>query len=194
MMGGKMETDDSPFWNYLSKLDIPAENLAVLQSEHYQVYSKGYTPQERNGNKYSLWEYQLFYDTDELYLLKSSLQTLVDARTGEERRRKFKEAWIKILQGHIGKLESEELENYSIEEVEKMVFGLPGTSDFLGLRLRDLDDKARLPDHDFNKWVTRIEGRLKIIGYIFRGLPAFDEYHFLSNTERFYWIPQSFLP
>ena len=194
MMGGKMQTDNSPFWNYLSKLDIPSENLAILKSEHYQIYSKGFTPQQRNNMNYPLWEYQLFYTSDGLYELKRSLQMLVDARTSDVRRTKFKEAWMKLLEGHIGNLEPEELESKSIGEIEKLIFGLPGTSDFLGLRLGHLEDKARLPDYKFERWVTRIEMNLKTIEKIFNRLPVYEEYHFRSNDEVYFWIPQSFLP
>jgi len=196
MMGKGMEKDDPPFWNYLSKLkEIPAENLAILKSERYQIYSKGVTPQQINGSQYPLWEFQLFYDSDGIYELRQSLKSLINAQSGEEKRRLFKEAWIKLLKQHIGNLESEELENYSVGEVEKKVFGLPGTSELLSkLRLRDLDDKARLSDHEFAKWCQKIESTSRWIYTISNNPDLYKEYTFLYDIDRFYWIPQSRLP
>ena len=187
-------TQSSPFWNYLAKMGVPPENLGILKSEHYQIYSKGYTALERKGLSYPLWEYQLFYTLDDLHDLKSSITKLINARTGDERREKFVEAWKTLLKGHIGNLGVEEIENKYVEELEKLVFGLPGTSEFLRLRLRDLSDPAKLSDGELDRWITRIQSNLKRIENIYNGVPAFAEYSFLSNDQRYFWIPQSFLP
>ena len=195
MMGkGIDSTSSSPFWNHLAKMGVPPENLAILKSEHYQIYAKGYTSLERKGLSYPLWEYQLFYTLDDLHDLKSSITKLINARTGDERREKFVEAWKTLLKGHIGNLGVEEIENKYVEELEKLVFGLPGTSEFLRLRLRDLSDPAKLSDGELDRWITRIQSNLKRIENIYNGVPAFAEYSFLSNDQRYFWIPQSFLP
>ena len=197
MEGGKIGKDDSPFWSFLSKMDdVPPENLPIILSEHYQIYSKGYTPFQRNCDQYPLWEYQLFYDNEGLNDLREALHNLNIARDVPEKRRRFKEVWLEILKGHIGLESSEvaELENYSVGEIEKLVFGLPGTSEFLNRTLRDLEDRSKISDFEFDKWLDRINTKFIKIDKIFNKTSAYKEYFFQSNEKTFFWIPQGFLP
>ena len=192
--GSQSFNPEAPFWKYISKISMPAKNLEILISERYQIYSKGFAPQKQASLKNPLWQYELFYTSDEIYELSRSFNALVNGRTGAERREKFQLAWKTLLKGHIGNINPEEFENMTIEEIEKQVFGLPGTSAFLKLRFRDIDDKAKLSDQELEIWIYKIESNKSKIERIMNLSKGFEEYSFLSNDQRYFWIPQTFLP
>jgi hypothetical protein len=182
-------------WLQLAKSKIPPENMQILQNGHYQAYFIGHTPMKNSRLTSDLWQYELFYTSDEFFEVKNSFKKLIEARTANDRRKCFKEAWKQLLAKSLGERSTQNIESMFIEDVERMVFGLPGTSEFLKLRLTDIDDQAKLSNTKLNEWMVNIEKKSKKLENIFNSSNGVEkEYSFDSNDLRYYWIPQQLLP
>jgi hypothetical protein len=186
---------------------MPSNAWEVLSKNRFQMYINGYTPVSVSGMRYPLWQKDLFATDTELDDLIKRIEELNNAGTSKERRKQFKAAWLQILKNHVGNLSDKEimatsaspgdqsLMEKSIGEIEQMVFGLPGTSDFLSLKLSDLDDKAMIDDIKLESWVKKITGKLAKLYEIKRNEnKLWDEYSFVSNKVRYFYIPQALLP
>jgi hypothetical protein len=183
---------DAPFIKYLLSIGMPPENIPILMNEHYQVYTRGFTPVSVTGLKNPLWESQLFFTSEELHDLNKGCRVLEEAVTSEDRRNKFQQYWERMLSSHIG----EEIEdNPYLQDIELKKFGLPGTSDLLKqIRLKDIPDKAKLSDDQLERWIAKILSNTRKLEKIYNRNEAFKEYWWATNDEYYYWIPQVFLP
>jgi len=79
--------------------------------------------------------------------------------------------------------------------INEMVFGLPGTSDFLkDVKLVDITDPLRFPDRDLRRYVEGIQKKLGELRMI-TDTPE-DKVHFVfrSNEITYYWIAEDLIP
>jgi hypothetical protein len=183
---------------YLSRLNIPTDNLKILADEHYQLYYKGFTAYSTKGLTNPLWQYDLLYSRDELNRVVNYIEMLPNASTITDLRNCFFTAWIEILKSELGgqRKSTNELENMGFDEIEELVFGGVGSTDLLNNKLRDIKDPAKIPDKELIIWQNNIDKRLKKLKNILNTTQTTVEiYSFLSSSEeRFFWIPQTFLP
>jgi hypothetical protein len=123
----------------------------------------------------------------------SKFDALIDAYTASSQRTKLKEVWLELLQNHLGDDYSrEDAENMTFEEINQKVFGLPGTSDLLKVRLRDITDPSVVTDAEFYTYVTNIRNKRIELDKIFNDNNY--TYGFYSYDTHYFWISQDLLP
>lgn len=191
----KVDFFASGVWLAIEKAGISPDQMKILLDEHYQMYMPGYTSLRKSNFGSNLWQYDLFYTNDEFFELKKSFEKLTESSTAPQRRKLFAEAWRQLLTKSLGEKGTEENLSKTIEEVERMVFGLPGTSEFLKLTLADLEDPAKFSNEKLSIWQINIERKLKKLNSIWNNAGGNEkEFSFDSNDNRYFWVPQTFLP
>jgi len=191
----KVDFFASGVWLAIENAKISPEQMKILLDEHYQMYVTGYTTLRKSNSTTSLWQYDLFYTSDEFFDVKKAFEKLTESISAPQRRKLFSEAWRQLLTKSLGERGTEEIGSKTIEEAERMVFGLPGTSEFLGLKLSDLDDPAKFSNEKLSIWQSKIDMKLKILNRIWNNAGGNDkEYSFDSNDTRYFWVPQTILP
>ncbi|MEM7657433.1 MAG: type VI secretion system protein TssR domain-containing protein [Bacteroidota bacterium] len=179
---------------YLSQtLGLSQEQLKQIAGKNYQLFMPAYAPLQVSGMNKPLFQYVLFLTRKELSTLNRDLSKLVDASNNSEARRAMKDAWISLLEAHIGGVDRSEMEEMSMEEVGDKVFGIPATSSLLANRkLKDLEDRSVVSDAEFRTYVNDIRDKLRDLERIFNANNY--KYSFMSNDQAYYWIEQALLP
>jgi hypothetical protein len=179
--------------NFLSQQNFSEEQLAVLADEKYQMYIPGYASTMISGLEEPIFQKVLFLTRMELGELLSDISRIQTSGSGNEQRENMQNAWRTLLKQHIGDIKQEEIANTSMEDISKMVFGLPSQSKFLeNIKLADIIDPAVMNDRTFQQYVSEIDKKYSSIKKIYDS----DNYlySFRSNDLPYYWIEQSMLP
>jgi hypothetical protein len=180
---------------FTNNKDLPPNALEILSKDRFQMYESGFTSLKAKEMKSGLWQFDLFLTSTEFESIVTIMEKLVIAGKENERRKYFKIAWYELLKAHAGNLNDEELKNKSIGEVEQLMFGLPGTSEFLNLKLDDLEDKAKIDNIQLEKWVNLIKTKYDRLLEIKDNVnSAHTEFSFLPGNTRYFYIPQYLLP
>lgn len=176
--------------------NLPPDAWEILSQKRFQMYTKGYTPLKIYGQTENLWQLNLFLTDEELRDIQYQMRKLVDANNKMDRRKACKEAWKELLKDHTGNLTEEELNKMTIGEMEKLIFGLPGNSSFLNLKLEDIDDEAKFTVDDMRIWKNIVNTKLDMITKIVgNSNDLWKDYSFLpNNSQRYFYLPQDFLP
>ena len=191
----KVDFFASGVWLKIEQAGIAPDQLKILLDEHYQMYFTGFTTLRKSNLTSNVWQFDLFYTSDDFFEVKKAFEKLIESTSSPERRKLFAEAWRQLLSKSLGEHGTEDVGSKTIEEAERMVFGLPGTSEFLGLKLSDLDDPAKFSNAKLGLWQLSIEKKLKNLNRIWNNAGGNEkEYSFDSNDNRYFWVPQSFLP
>ncbi|MCH8903501.1 MAG: VWA domain-containing protein [Bacteroidetes bacterium] len=178
---------------YLSELGIPEEQIDIISNKNYQLYIPGYTAYQLDGHEHPMFKHVLFFGIKDLGDLIRGIENLLDARTRGEQRQKMKEAWIEILKKHVGGIAAAQIEEMTIEQINELVYGLPGTSKLLKIKLGDITDQAVVSDAQFYEYYTHIKERHYQLDRIYTAAGSY-EYSFRSNDIIYFWIPQDLLP
>lgn len=179
--------------DYLRKLNIPDNRLNLVLEQKFQFYMTGWTTLEVDGLKHPLFKSVLFLTRFELGELLNDFDDLMIVTNAADQRQAMKEAWIGLLQKHIGNVEVSELEEKTMEEISEMVFGLPSTSELLAnVKLKNITDPAAFDDRNFQNLVAQIERKQRQLDRIFN--KDNYEYSFSSNDVMYYWIEEDLLP
>lgn len=150
----------------------------------------GYAPPGTSNRKNDLWQFNLFYTMDEFFDVKKTFEKLTESMSAPERRRLFSDAWRQILAKSIGN-DSPDYKSITIGEVETLVFGLTGLSEFNTLTLSDLDNPEKFSNEKLGIWQSVIEKRLKGLDKIWNSA---GEFSYNINGNRYFWLPQAYLP
>ena len=179
---------------YLSEtLGLDETQLQQIAGKNYQLFMEAYAPIKLNSHTNSLFQYVLFLTREELATLVRDLGKLVDASNNSEARKAMVDAWVSLLEAHVGNMNREEMQDLSMEEVGNKVFGIPATSSLLASQpLKDLEDRKAVPDNQFRQYVSDIRDKLREIERIFNANNY--KYSFMSNDRTYYWIEQTLLP
>lgn len=180
---------------YLSRLNIPSENIKILSDKHVQLYYDGYTPVEASGLTSPLWQYDLLLTLSDLSDLLKKIEKFPEASNDNDLREQFYATWKELLQMVLGKSNVDEFEDKSFEEIENLIFGGVGTTDLLDNKLKDILDPNKISNEKLQSWQYQIEQKEKKLKDIANQItPASKAYCFISNDEKYYWIPQQLLP
>lgn len=178
---------------FLNNHGINDEELNIIKSRNYQIYTVGTSPLYVNQQKQPIFKQVLLLSRIELHQLWDSINRLIVAGSMDEQRRRMSHVWKELLKEHTGEMSNEEMENLSMEEIYEKVFGLPSTSDMLrNIKLRDILDRGKFSDEDFAMYLVRIKNKDKELFKIIN--MDNHEYSFRSNEQVYYWIPQDILP
>ena len=179
--------------DYLRALEIDDEKLKILMKENYQLYMPGYTQLRVEGQEYPLFNFVLFMSNQELGNLLTVFDDLIDATTGFDQRSEMKAVWLDILEKHVGdEFSREEMENMTFEEINRKVFGLPGTSNLLTEKLSHLTNPSIISDDKIFNYVRGVARKRQELSNIFNSENY--PYSFMSNDIKYFWISQEILP
>lgn len=181
---------------YLSSMNIAPDNIKHLAEKHAQLYYEGLSAMNTKQLSYPVWKFELLYTQKDLGELINSMDRMQYVDDDTELRENFDKVWRELLKGHLGKSpSSDELEDKSLGDIEKLVFGCVGTTPILTMKLGDLKNKDKISIKELHGWAMEIDKKQKILARIFnQTTPDVAKYTFDSNEERYYWIPQSLLP
>jgi hypothetical protein len=129
----------------------------------------------------------------ELGGIVSDISRLLQKKSGNEVRRHLHNTFLKILEEHLGEMGNENIGNKSMEEITRLLFGLPSTSRMLrDVRLDDILDPVRFSDDKLLFWVGEMEAKLTRLKKI-QNSENYEQ-SFESNDEIYYWLAQDLLP
>jgi hypothetical protein len=179
--------------DFLRKMGIPEEKLRIILSENYQLYFPAFSSMYVKGLTYPLYKEVLFMTQLELGDLLNKFDALADAYTASSQRQRLKQVWLELLKSHLGDdLTKEEAENMTFEQINEKVFGLPGTSNLLKVKLGSLTDESVVSDSEFYTYIQNIKNKRFELNKIFND--GNYEYGFYSYDTHYFWIPQDLLP
>jgi len=179
--------------NILVQSGVSMEQLELLKKARFQFYTTGYSDLQPKGFTFPLFQTVLFINRLELGGIVSDISRLLQKKSGNEVRRHLHNTFLKILEEHLGEMGNENIGNKSMEEVTRLIFGLPSTSRMLrDIKLDDILDPVRFPDDKLVFWVNDMEIKLSTLKKIQNSEKY--EYSFESNDEIFYWLQQDHLP
>ena len=194
--GGVKNIDDG-LLTYLTSLGISAENLRLLAEEHAQLYYVGFSANSIKNTKYPVWQFDLLYSNEEFQKMVSYVNMLSEENSPDnyQLREAFYNAWVEIVKSHIGSVKlNKEIADMQIAEIEALVFGAVGTTPLLQHTLKEIKDKAIIPDKDLHTWLFAIDKKKQKLNNIANMTSDSKNYSFTSHDDRFYWIPQKMLP
>ena len=181
---------------FLARMDISLENLKILADKHVQLYYEGYSYPTNKKLKDQVWQNEILCSTDDMYSIVNVIQKLDDKSTNEsELRDGFIEAWKVTLRRMIGDKKMSEIEDISLEDAERMVFGGVGTTKLLDYKLKDFRDPTKVSHTDLRIFLGEIGKKYRLLNSIYQGVGKdAEKYIWISNESKFYWIPQRLLP
>ncbi len=181
---------------FLARLDISPRNLQILADKHVQLYYEGYSFPTNKKLKAPVWQNEILCSNDDLFNIVKVLGNLVDASKNEsELRDNFIEAWKQTLRPIIGEQKRSEVEDMSLEEAERLIFGGVGSTELLDHKLKDFRDPTKVSTIDLRVFAGEISKKHKRLSDIFNGVTKeVQKYIWTSNELKYYWIPQRFLP
>lgn len=182
------------FRKFLIPLNLMGKHMEVMQSEVYYNYLTGYVAILADDCTHPLWQYQLFCTMDEVYELKSALQKLVDSRVENLARDVFIEYWMDLMISKQPRLSRTEIKRKTLKEVEIFLFGFYRDSRYADFMLEEIADPGKIPDSELISWIEHIKSSVRELDKIFNLYPTHSDYSFVSNDERYFWIPCRFLP
>ena len=179
--------------DFLRKMGIPESKLKIILTENYQLYFPAYSPMKIKGLNHPLYKQVLFMTLRELGDLLNKFDALADASTSSGQRQRLKEVWMEILQSHLGDdFSREQAENMTFEKINEKVFGLPGTSALLHIRLADITDPSVVKDPELYKYIVNIKKKRIELDDIYNN--GNYKYGFHSYDTQYFWISQDLLP
>lgn len=179
--------------DYLRKLNIPDMRLNLVLEQKFQFYMTGWTTLDVDGLAHPLFKSVLFLTRFELGEILNDFDDLLIVTSAADQRKAMKDAWVGLLQKHIGNIDIAEIEDKTMEDITQMVFGLPSTSDLLkSVKLKHITDPAAFDDRNFQNLVTQIQRKQRQLDRIFN--QDNYEYSFSSNDVMYYWIEEDLLP
>jgi hypothetical protein len=179
--------------DFLRKMGVPESKLKILLEENYQLYFPAYSSMRVKGLEHPLYKQVLFMTLRELGDLLTKFDALADAFTASDQRQKLKEVWMELLQSHTGDdISRDQAENMTFEEINEKVFGLPGTSALLQVRLKDITDPSVVDDAKFYEYVQNIKKKRLELDKIYNNKNY--EFGFYSYDTQYFWISQDLLP
>ena len=176
---------------FLSEMNLPEEKLDVIIDEHYQLYFPGFTKLTVDGLVHPIFNSVLFLTRKELSRMLIKFETLLNAVSASDQRQKMVEAWIELLKKHTGGTEDEFMD-LTMEDINQKIFGLPGTSNLLTVKLKNITDPAIVDDRTFQAYVGQVQRKQRALNKIFN--KDNYEYSFSSNDQKYYWIAEDLLP
>lgn len=179
--------------DYLRRLNIPDMKLNLVLEQKFQFYMTGWTTLDVDGLEHPLFKSVLFLTRFELGEILNDFDDLLIVTSAADQRKAMKDAWVGLLQKHIGNIDVAEIEEKTMEDITEMVFGLPSTSDLLkSVKLKHITDPAAFDDRNFQNLVTQIQRKQRQLERIFN--QDGYEYSFSSNDVMYYWIEEDLLP
>jgi hypothetical protein len=179
--------------NILVQSGVSNEQLELLKKARFQFYTTGYSDLQPEGFTYPLYQTVLFINRLELGGIVSDISRLLQKKSGNEVRRHLHNTFLKILEEHLGEMGNENIGNKSMEEITRLLFGLPSTSRMLrDVRLDDILDPVRFSDDKLLFWVGEMEAKLTRLKKI-QNSENYEQ-SFESNDEIYYWLAQDLLP
>ncbi|MBS4057875.1 MAG: VWA domain-containing protein [Bacteroidales bacterium] len=179
--------------NILAQSGISKDQLEILKRSRFQFFVTGYTAAQPKTLKYPLFQSIIFITRTELGEIVSDLSRLLQKKSGNEVRRHLQDTFKKLLEEHLGESGTNNLEGKSMEEVTKLLFGLPSLSSFLsGVNWISITDPSAFTDDMLTGWINEIEIKFKKL----KSIQNENDYKFSfeSNDEVYYWISQQNLP
>ncbi len=164
-----------------------------LSDINYQWFITAYAPYQANGLSKPLYEYQLFVNQGEYERLKDALATLVSG-SGNPRDNLYN-AYLQILRTHYGGVETAQLvkmnQNSFLSTIQEMVTGINAQNElFQKYKLRDLTNESIVENKDIYAINDLVHSKIKLL----QSLETDPRYTTIISGNRYYWIPQDYLP
>jgi len=194
---GTYTTDNytAMMYEFMANMDIPIENLKLIDGSRFQFYVEGYTPRKVKGLNFPIWKPVLFLSDAELGDMRVILGHLLDAtNSGNSRRDRLKDVWLNILKDHIGGgISDYEMNQMTMEEITAMVNELPHSTNILkDFKLVEITDPAIVSDTLISQYINDIRKKYNELARISNSVDY--EYRFRSNGFSYYWIDENLLP
>jgi hypothetical protein len=181
---------------FLNNLNIDKSKVEFLCDKKFQIHAEGFAPLTATGLEHPLFRKTLLLSRNDLSKILGFIDNLYAATTMGDRRIAIQNAYIDMIERHIGKMDKQELMLLTVEEISSKVVGLPGTNSFINkIRLEDLTNPGVIPDHELNIYANEIDRKRESLRRIFnesRYNPY--EYSLELNEVVYYWIEDNLLP
>ncbi len=180
----------------LEKFSKDPKLLQKLVAENYQFFVKGYTPISSPKLTNPFYKYVLFLTESELRSLIEQLERFdvkANAANLKEGRQELYNTFLDVLTKFIGAKEATNRikQEANLEEVMKLVVGLPAQSELLRkTKIQDLKTERAFSNQDFLQMIDYLSLKRKQL----ENALVSKSYKFDDGGEDLFWIPQEFLP
>ena len=175
----------------LHTMGVESAQLSTIGEQKYQLYTQGWAPLKR-AEEGDLFKRVLLLDRRELSAMVHVMGKLHSTVSGADERKRLYDTWIQVLQDYLGESEFPMAGDLSFEQLNDQVFGLPGNSDLLDMKLKDILNLNEFSDADLRKYVNRVKAKHRTLLTVFN-----DDnypYAFRSDEVPYYWIDEEFIP
>jgi hypothetical protein len=176
--------------NFLSQMNVNVELLEATSESNIQLFVEGYTPKRVEGLNSDLYQYVILVDDLEFNdMLLTINKFIYMGNSLEEQRRGLEETYKSVVASHFGPTESKNIiKNSSLEEIHKLLFGLPGNSSFLNsMKVADI---TKMDPGEMRRYVDTMTDKYSLL----REWQGSEKNCFYSGGQRFYWLPQRLMP
>jgi len=187
---GKRSNMNEAARNFLSQMNIDINLLEATSESNIQLFVEGYTPKKVDGLASDLYQYVILVDDLEFSDMLYTINRFIDRGNSlEEQRRGLEDTYKSIVSSHFGPSESKNIiKNSSLEDIHKLLFGLPGNSSFLSsMKVADI---SKMDAQEMQRYLNLMTDKYSLLSE-WKGSP---KNCFYSGGQRFYWLPQRLMP
>ncbi len=178
-----------------TELKMTDNEFDILFQKKVQLYQEGYTSLMAAGNE--VFEPVLLLSNGELSSQINLLNNLANAASGSSKRIEIVKVWKRTLRDVVG-LSDAEIEKLSLEDVNRMLYGIPIKTNILGgKKVSDFLDPAKISDLQINTYANQIDQKYAALYSIFNApdnASIVVDKMFYSQENKFFWIPFTYLP
>ncbi|MEO1438491.1 MAG: hypothetical protein AAFV80_23330, partial [Bacteroidota bacterium] len=177
---------------FLKDMNVSPDKLELLAQSNVQFLLEGYTVVKPKSKALEnpLFEFVLFIERGELKDLIDELEPLVvEDKPCKEAREELVDAYLDILTATLGEIENEKkIKKMSLGEINKLVSGLPSTSEFNKYSLLDIEKRWDC-DQVYN-FIESIKTKIKALKRYSRD----SKNDCKIGRDIYFWVPQNLLP
>jgi Mg-chelatase subunit ChlD len=150
----------------------------------------GSAPVRVKGTNYSLFDYVLFFSSDELSNIIKELKKL-ESNSHISNRKAYQDAVISMGQAFLGQMTKEDIAGMSMDELIRQIYGVPIQLSSCGVKIEDIIDKSKVSDSQLQSYIDDFNSKRRRLENINNNPYAGK---FSSNGLTYIWIPLSEMP
>ena len=149
----------------------------------------GLAPVRVKGTDKSLFDYVLFFSSDELANIIKELKKL--EKSNISNRKAYQDALVAMGQAFLGQMTRDDIEGMSIDQLISQIYGVPVQISNCGVKIIEIPDKSKVSDSELKDYISvfniKRSGLENIYNNAYLG-------KFKSNGLTYIWIPLSDMP
>jgi len=164
----------------------PYEKL--MNSDNFQLFIRSYTSITSNKLTYPLFTHVIFVTQREYDNLNEVFQKILTSGGSSVARTRMQDAFKEIVKTYYGKEANKIMANASVGTIVELVTGLPSRSEIM--KKTTVNGITDMSEPDFKRLEQNFKVKIQKYGEIAQNA----RYRLETGDQRFYWIPEDYLP